>query len=106
MVSFMYALTRTRSVHAFGVSTTSRGCDAFVAHSDLYSVQNSTHPIGARVTSPTVTNNAGSACAAATPESAAQQTQIDRSPCLKRPAICGPFPVIGATFPTHALEFR
>src|ERR1700761_8204947 len=47
-------LTRCRSFQASAESTTSRGTDGVVLHSGSYSTQNSTQPIGARVTSPTV----------------------------------------------------
>jgi hypothetical protein len=50
---FAQALTLTMSAQALGESTTSRGADGLVEHSGLYSTQNSTHPIGGRVGSPT-----------------------------------------------------
>src|ERR1700728_1397328 len=49
-------LTRCRSFQASPDSRMSRGADGLVLHSGSYSTQNSTQPIGARVTSPTVMN--------------------------------------------------
>src|ERR1700742_2863060 len=60
MVSFAQLFTLTMSAQAFGVITTSRGSDGLVSHSGLYSTQNSTQPIGARVGSPTVAYTGGS----------------------------------------------
>src|ERR1700749_302095 len=45
-------LTRARSRHAVCDNTISRGCEAPRGHSLGLSAQNSTQPIGARVTSP------------------------------------------------------
>ncbi len=47
-------LTRCRSFQASAESTTSRGKDGVVLHSGSYSTQNSTQPMGARATSPSV----------------------------------------------------
>src|SRR5580698_4262280 len=48
-----HRLTRCRSFQASAESTMSRATDDVVLHSGSYSTQNSTQPIGARVTSPT-----------------------------------------------------
>src|SRR5262249_27671623 len=108
------------SVQALEVRTTSRGSDGFVAHSDLFSRQKSTQPIGARATSPTVTKTGRSetsgfppneavvspatavAYAVKTAALAKASALAARSICLKRPAIVAPSPV-GATFPTNHL---
>src|SRR5690242_12964173 len=55
MVSLTHWLTRTRSFQVLADSTTSRGFDGALAHSAGFSVQNSTQPIGGRVTSATDT---------------------------------------------------
>src|ERR1700689_813759 len=55
-------LTRCRSFQAPPDSTTSRGIDGLVLHSGSYSTQNSTQPIGARVTPPSAMN-CGRSCA-------------------------------------------
>src|SRR6478752_4700918 len=116
------ALTLSMSVQALDVSTMSRGSEALVAHSGLYSIQKSTHPIGARVGSPTVTKTGRSSdCgvppseavnspAAAIPSGAAKTATparasmlASRYACLKRLAIAAPSRLVGATFPTNPL---
>src|ERR1700733_10469892 len=52
-----HRLMRCRSFQAWLDSTTSRGAEGLVLHSGSYSTQNSTQPIGARVTSPIVINS-------------------------------------------------
>src|SRR5215475_8367017 len=110
------------SLQALEVRTTSRGSDGVVAHSDLFSMQKSTQPIGARVTSPTVTKTGRSerpprlppkdavvSPAAAVPADVAKTAALARTnalapprTCLKRPAIVA-LPLVGATFPTNRL---
>src|SRR5215469_9795400 len=104
------------SVQDLGVSTTSRGSDGVVAHSDLFSMQKSTQPIGALVTSPTVTKagcserpgfpskDAVVSPAVALPADMAKTAALARPSAiaarrtLKRPAIVA-LPLVGATFP-------
>src|SRR5262249_42682405 len=124
IVPLTQALTLIMSAQALGLRTTSRGSEGAVAHSGWYSMQKSTQPIGARVTSPT-TANAGCSDApetslwdgvvsppAAVPADVTKAAALARSSalaigriCLKRPGMW-PFPLVGATFPTNHLYWR
>src|ERR1700690_2201739 len=76
MVVLTQSLTLTMSDQALLVSTTSRGVEGLVAHSPLYSTQNSTQPIGGRVGSPTAMNMARSEVAVL-PSDAVRSAALD-----------------------------
>src|SRR5437868_14625625 len=96
MESLTHLLTRTRSFQAFGVSTTSRGDVACVAHSRGFSLQNSTQPIGGRDVSPTDTCMTRSGAANAT-EAVLSSAAVSAAPRIIFAVfgICDPVPLVG-----------
>src|SRR5579863_3899627 len=106
-----HRLTRCRSFQASVESTTSRGIDGLVLHSGSYSTQNSTQPIGGRVTAPSPMNS-GRSCAEP-PVGAASSTSaitLADAPCLRiafaTEFIVTPSRLVGVTFRTKLLRRR
>src|SRR5580692_5214953 len=104
-------LIRTRSFQAWPDSTTSRAADGVVLHSGSYSTQNSTQPIGARVTSPIVIYCGRSA---ALPPMGAANSKSVMTPAaaLRLRIVFGPERIVtpsrlvGITFRTKFLQRR
>src|ERR1700674_5050382 len=89
--SLTHLLTRSRSRHAVCDITMSRGCDAPPRHSPGFSAQNSTQPIGGRVTAPRLAESAWSSPAPAGAFNAIRTaTTAIPVPCPLNPNIVAP----------------